>query len=144
VTIGNLIIRKPVTVGPDESLANVKRIMKQANVGAVVIAKHHHPLGTVTDRDLALAVCNESVPITESVHTVMTCSVESLSPSGRVCDATRRMMKLQVRRLPVVDSNGNVIGLVSLDDLLLQLSREPNLTESLKPDASQHNLSSIF
>ena len=54
---------------------------------------------------------------------VMTVPVETLRQDEGVCEATRRMMELGVRRLPVVDEAGRLVGLVSLDDLLLLPSR---------------------
>jgi CBS-domain-containing membrane protein len=54
----------------------------------------------------------------------MTCPVETISGDEGIFNATQRMMELAVRRLPVVNNMGTLIGLVSLDDLLLLLSRE--------------------
>jgi signal-transduction protein with cAMP-binding, CBS, and nucleotidyltransferase domain len=94
--------------------------MKQAGVGEVVIAKNKRPIGIVTDRDLALAMANKGIAITERVHNVMTCPVDTLTSSDGVYDATRRMMELQVRRLPVVSPRGTLVGL-NLEELLLLL-----------------------
>jgi signal-transduction protein with cAMP-binding, CBS, and nucleotidyltransferase domain len=67
----------------------------------------------------------------------MTCPVETLSSNDGVYDATRRMMELQVRRLPVVNPHGDLIGLISLDDLLLLLARElGNITEGIQAEAA--------
>jgi CBS-domain-containing membrane protein len=54
----------------------------------------------------------------------MTCPVETIAADEGFYRAAQRMMELAVRRLPVVDKNGSLVGLISLDDLLLLVSRE--------------------
>jgi CBS domain-containing protein len=55
--LGTMFIREVVTAQPADSLATVAKLMAQHNVGAVVVAEQDRPVGIVTDRDLALAVC---------------------------------------------------------------------------------------
>jgi len=124
MSLSKLLARKAVTASPHDSLADVARLMKDENVGAVVITERVRPIGIVTDRDLALAVCTEGRNPGDEVQSVMTCPVETVSGDEGIYDATRKMMDLAVRRLPVVNYMGALIGLVSLDDLLLLLSRE--------------------
>ena len=78
----------------------------------------------MTDRDLALAVCAGRCNPCDEVQSVMTCPVDTISGDEGIYNATQRMMDLAIRRLPVVNHVGALIGLVSLDDLLLLLSRE--------------------
>lgn len=124
MSLGKMLTREAVTAKTQDSLAEVARLMERENVGAVVVTEETRPVGIVTDRDLAFAVCMEGKSPKDQIQSVMTCPVETIASEEGVYNATQRMMELAVRRLPVVNNVGTLIGLVSLDDLLLLLSRE--------------------
>lgn len=137
MSLSSLLNRRIVTASPKDSLAKVGNLMEQRNVGAVVITEVDRPVGIVTDRDLALAVCVHGASPNEHVQSVMTCPVSTIGKDEGVYTATQRMMELTVRRLPVVDESGGLVGLVSLDDLLLLLSRElQNMAEGIKVESA--------
>lgn len=129
------LFAKPVAhVGPRASLQKVAHVMRERNVGAVVVTEQERPVGIVTDRDIALALCDRGFAVDEPVQRAMAAPVETLGEDDGVHDATRRMLALGVRRLPVVNAAGHLVGLVSLDDLLLLLSRELNeMAEGVSP-----------
>ena len=136
MALSTLLTRKPVTAGPKSSLAQVGSLMEKKNVGAVVITEGNRPVGIVTDRDLALAVCVRGTAPQDHVQNVMTCPVATISKDEGVFSATQQMMEHAVRRLPVVDDNGALVGLVALDDLFLLLSRElQGMAEGIKAEA---------
>ena len=124
MSISQLLSRKPVTARLNDTLAIVARTMKKENVGAVVISQDDRPLGLVTDRDLALAVCSGEYTPNDSVRNVMTCPVETIPDDDGIYRAAQRMMELAVRRLPVVNKQGALVGLVSMDDLIQLISHE--------------------
>jgi signal-transduction protein with cAMP-binding, CBS, and nucleotidyltransferase domain len=135
--LGTMFVREVVTAGPKEPLTEVAKLMEEHNVGTVVVAEQDRPVGIVTDRDLALAVCARGVSPHEHVQKVMTCPVSTMRHDEGVYKATQHMMELGVRRLPVVDEVGRLVGLVSLDDLLLLLSRElHNMAEGIRAETS--------
>ena len=137
MSLSSLLNRRVVTASPKDSLARVGSLMEQENVGAVVVTDADRPIGIVTDRDLALAVCVRGTPPQEHVQSVMTCPVSTISKDEGVYTATQQMMEQAVRRLPVVDQSGGLVGLVSLDDLLLLLSRElQNMAEGIKVESA--------
>lgn len=117
-------VKKVITVLPGESLSSVARAMDQHNVGAVVIVENRKPVGIVTDRDLALHLGARGLLSQTPVVKMMTTPVKTASRDDGVFDATQAMMAFGVRRLPVVDDDGYLIGLVTLDDLLRVLSGE--------------------
>ena len=134
----NLFAKPVVHVGPKATLQKVAHVMKERNVGAVVITEQERPVGIVTDRDIAMALCDRGFSLDEPVQRVMTTPVETLREDAGVHDATRRMLDLGVRRLPVVNAAAHLVGLVSLDDLLQLLSRELNeMAEGVRP-AGKH------
>jgi CBS domain-containing protein len=124
--------RPVVTASPNDSLASVARSMAEHNVGAVIITENHRPVGIVTDRDLALALGARGTSPQTPVVRVMTTPVETINQDEGVFAATEAMRTSRARRLPVVDDDGLLVGLVTLDDLLRLLSREPaNLQEGI-------------
>ena len=130
------LTRKPVIAGPKHSLAHVGTLMEKENVGAVVVTEGNRPVGIVTDRDLALAVCVRGASPLDHVQNVMTCPVTTIRKDEGVFSATQQMMEQAVRRLPVVNKSGGLVGLVALDDLLLLLSRElQGMAEGIKAEA---------
>lgn len=132
--VKSLFAKPVVHVGPKATLQKVARVMKERNVGAVVVTEQERPVGVVTDRDIAMALCDRGFRPDAPAQQVMTAPVETLGEDDGVHDATRRMLDLGIRRLPVVNAAGNLVGMVSLDDLLLLLSRELNeMAEGVHP-----------
>jgi CBS domain-containing protein len=113
-----------VTVGPSDTIGRAAERMEEQNVGAVVVAEQGRPVGIVTDRDIAIALGAHGGTPGESVQQIMTCPVTTMHQYEGIFDATQHMMRNSVRRMPVVNDDGRLVGLVTLDDLLVLLSRE--------------------
>jgi CBS domain-containing protein len=118
--------RKPiVTVAPDLSVRAAAQQMKAQGVGALVVTEGERPVGMLTDRDVALEVlCGhldaESVPVRD----IMRSPVVTLSEGTPVAEGARLLRMHRVRRLPVVDKDGKLLGMLSVDDLLPLIARE--------------------
>lgn len=127
---------KPVlTAAPDEPLAKVADTMAQHNVGAVVVVEGHNPVGIVTDRDLALALALDGATPKTPVARVMSSPIEIIPLRAGVFEATQVMRERNVRRLAVVDEDGELAGFVTRDDLLRLMSSElANLVEAIRPE----------
>jgi CBS domain-containing protein len=133
--LNDLFTRDVVTAGPDESLAGIARRMQEHNVGTAVIVEDGRPVGIITDRDLALALGARGLSPQAPVREVMTRHVLAVPEDTAVFTATRFIQDRKVRRLPVVDREDRLVGLVSLDDLLRWLARElSNLAEGIGPE----------
>jgi CBS domain-containing protein len=112
------------TIRPSDSIEHAAEMMEQHQIGAVVVAEQNRPVGIITDRDIALALAVGGSSREEGVQGIMTCPVMTVGQDEGIFDVTRRMMENAVRRVPVVDDKGRLVGLVALDDLLALLSRE--------------------
>ena len=133
--LNDLFTRAVITAGPDEALAGIARRMQEYNVGTVVIVEDRRPVGIITDRDLALALGARGLSPQAPVREVMTRHVLAVPEDTGVFTATRFIQERKVRRLPVVDREDRLVGLVSLDDLLRWLARElSNLAEGIGPE----------
>ncbi len=115
-------IRPVVIATLDESVGTVARRLRDRRVGCLVVTREGRPVGIVTDRDLALRVVAEGRdPETTRVDEIVTFDPIVLHESDSPEVASRCMCDHGVRRLPLVDDAGRVIGIVIADDLLVSL-----------------------
>ena len=105
----------------DTTLALASQRMSSTGAGTMIVLNRHGRIaGILTDRDLALAVGTlEGAVATATVGSVMTCGAHVCAPDDEVREAVARMARAKVRRLPVVAPDGDVKGLISIDDVLL-------------------------
>jgi CBS domain-containing protein len=115
-----------VTVQPETTILGAARIMMERCVGALVIsdASGEVARGIVTDRDLLYMISEGMDPKTATVGCFAQPRLHTVRVDESVTDVTAAMRKHGVRRLPVVDAEGRLVGLVSLDDILALLGRE--------------------
>ena len=118
--------RDPRTVSADDPIAEAARIMRDSDIGDVIVLQGDQVGGIVTDRDIVVrGVADGRDAESTSVGDVCTTGIESIEPSASVDDALSRMREADIRRLPVVDG-GRPVGIISLGDLAVE--REPDST----------------
>lgn len=116
------IMRRDVqTCAPDLDLRRAGQILGQIGVGVVpVVDAEHRIVGIFTDRDLCLGlVTRDAAPSKVEVSGILSAPVHTCHPEDSVRLALRGMREHGVRRLPVVDEDGRVQGILSLDDIVL-------------------------
>jgi CBS domain-containing protein len=120
--VREVMTASPRTVTPDTSLAAAARLMKDEDIGDVLVAerKTHRALGIVTDRDIAIrAVAQGSDPDTTSVQDIVSRDLVAAAPTNTVDEAIKLMKDQNVRRLPVIEG-GRAIGVITLGDLSVE------------------------
>ena len=133
--LSDMFAKRLVTAAPKDSLALVTMRMQEHNVGSVVVVDGKMPVGIVTDRDIALALGAESLPVQTPVEKVMTRAIRTLSQDAGIFNATLEMRNHGVRRLPIVDNENRLVGIVTHDDLVRFLGREfHNLCEGIRQE----------
>ena len=114
-----------IWVSPSEAIGNVASRMKEFDIGVIPVCKNNEIVGIVTDRDIVVRGLVDDGDIAEhSVREVMTDHPVWCTENEDVEDAIRLMEDRQVRRLPVVDSEQHLVGLLSLGDVSLRTSHE--------------------
>jgi CBS domain-containing protein len=110
----------------DESAWAAAERMHQRSVGSLIVLNHlHQPIGILTDRDLVVKVlAPEKAPRTTRVRDIMTTPVKKVLESASIEWALSAMCDGEVRRLPVVDGEGRLVGVLALDDVLSVLAHE--------------------
>jgi len=126
-----IMSRSPETVVADHTVLHAARVMKDRNVGAVVVVdEERRPIGILTDRDLATRVVAAgsgglpSDPGQIPVDRVMSKPVITAGRDTLIFDILRLMSSKRVRRIPIVDSKKRMLGLVSIDDAMVLLTTE--------------------
>jgi signal-transduction protein with cAMP-binding, CBS, and nucleotidyltransferase domain len=123
--VSELMHTPAVTCRPDAPIAEVARLMRDRNVGSVVVVDDVGYLaGIVTDRDVALRGVGEGRSGDVAVEHIMSRNVATVPIQADVSAAAATMVKRTVRRLPVVDDADRPHGIVALDDLVRHLGRE--------------------
>lgn len=122
----------PRVARPLHNLAVAGRLMEEIDVGFLpVIGEDGGLVGVVTDRDICLALTTQDLrPSATNVDEIMTTNVFSCAEDDNILDALATMRERRVRRLPVLDSEGHLSGIVSLDDLVLS-AREAESSSAL-------------
>lgn len=111
---------------PETNLHDAARAMGEANCGALpVVDSTKKVLGIVTDRDIALSLAkNNSTPINErTIGEIMTKNVYTVKSQDELTEAYRQMREKMIGRLPVVDAEGKLEGILSLNRILNETVR---------------------
>jgi CBS domain-containing protein len=129
MTAGELCTRSTVVVKEDQTIGEAARLMKQYNVGCVVIIRsqsgHSIPHGILTDRDIVMKAMQNGEPISSApLGSAMSSPAISVKESTSLFEALRKMHYNGIRRILVVNDAGHLTGILSLDDILYAISNE--------------------
>lgn len=129
MTIAAICNREVITVYSESTALNAAKLMRQYHVGDVIVIETNNekaiPVGIVTDRDIVIElVATELNCNVITAGDIMVKNPTVINEGAGVFDAIKTMTAKGVRRLPVVDDDGDLVGIVTLDDLILLLAKE--------------------
>jgi CBS domain-containing protein len=117
-SVRDVMSSNPCTIDADKPVAYAAKMLKQENVGIAPIVEGDRLVGTLTDRDIVVRVVAESKdPQTVNVRDVMSSAPVTVEPEQNLDEALRLMASHQVRRLPVVEEDGRVVGVLAQADV---------------------------
>lgn len=117
-TIADLMTRNPTSVGPHDSVLRAAQLMDELNVGSLPVCQGTQLLGIVTDRDITVRATAVGMdPASTEVDMVMSDRVRCCSEQQSPADVLRQMSAVQIRRLPVLDDQAQLVGMISLGDI---------------------------
>lgn len=133
-TAGETMTRDVKSVIKDASLESVARIMKDENCGIVpVVDESQRLVGVVTDRDMVIRTLPIGKTFTEvTVADVMSEEVEAATPDEPLTAVADLMGRKQIRRVPVVDEDDRLLGIISMADIANRAECDEDLKEALK------------
>jgi CBS domain-containing protein len=117
-SIRDLMTANPCSIDADKSVAYAAKMMRDEDVGLAPIVEGDKLIGTVTDRDIAVRVVAEGKdPEQTTVRDIASTNLVTVDPQQDLDEALRLMAQHQVRRLPVVEEDGRLVGVVAQADV---------------------------
>lgn len=129
MNIGELCNRETIIVLKDENIVEAAKLMRHFHVGDLVVVTkskdNNIPIGMVTDRDIVMeVVANNADSQTITVADIMSEELVTASEDEDIHECIERMRTYGIRRLPIVDKEGYLAGILSVDDILEFLGEE--------------------
>lgn len=123
MSIGEVCNREVVIMNRDESILDAARLMREQHVGDVVVVEQREgtpvPVGILSDRDIVIEVLAKEVsPDSVSVGDIMSTQLLIARETDEILDTIKSMRTGGVRRMPVVDETGALVGILALDDFI--------------------------
>jgi CBS domain-containing protein len=124
--VEEIMTTNPRTVNVDDTVLQAAQLMRDNDIGDVIVVDDGQVTGILTDRDVVVrALAEGRDPESTTVSEIATTGVQAIDPDASEDDALRTMREHDIRRLPVV-KNGRPVGIISLGDLAVE--REPDST----------------
>lgn len=123
--VGMLMTRDVLRIHPDTPILEAARLMHVNDIGVLPVAQGNRVVGMITDRDIVTRVLGNGLRAsTARAHDAMTRRVFYLFDDEDAEAAARKMRDLQVRRMPIVDRNKRLVGIVSIGDLACRICHD--------------------
>ena len=117
-SVRELMTRNPCSIDSDKSVTYAAKMLRDEDVGLAPIVDGDRLVGTVTDRDIAIRVVAEGKdPESTKVKEIASINLVTVDPQEDLEVAVKLMAKHQVRRLPVIEEGGRLVGLVAQADI---------------------------
>jgi CBS domain-containing protein len=132
-------------VRPDQTIREAAHLMAELDIGCLPVEENDRMVGMITDRDIAVRAVSEGRGPETSVREVMSRDVKYCYDDQSVEEVTSNMADIRVRRLPVVNRNKRLVGILSLGDLAVDESAQDEAGEALggiSRPGGQHSQSS--
>ncbi|MFJ7154154.1 CBS domain-containing protein [Streptomyces sp. NPDC101118] len=135
--IHEVMTERPVTVAPQVSLSEAARKMRDADIGDVLVVDDGMLRGILTDRDLVVrAMAEDRDPAQTSVQNVCSAQPVTVGPDDGIDRAVALMREHALRRLPVTEDDGKLVGIVSIGDLALDKDPSSALADISSAEAN--------
>jgi CBS domain-containing protein len=127
----DLMSRNVKVISPDVSIGEAAKEMRDGDFGMMPVGDADRMIGTISDRDIAIRAVALGLGAETKVRDVMSKGVSSALETDTVADAVKIMSERQVRRLPVVDQDQKLVGIVALADLAVKDSESKPAAQAL-------------
>lgn len=133
-SISSIMVKEVKTAKEDQTVKSVAKIMTDNNIGSVVIVKHsdtNYPVGIITERDIVRMLGAEQVfTLQLAARDIMSKPVVTIGQTNSVKDALQQMQLSDIRRLPVVDKEKKIVGIVTERDIFRAMMNSQSLIMS--------------
>jgi CBS domain-containing protein len=116
--VEDIMVEGVITIDAEAPVMKAVKIMNENEIGCVIVIRKGKAIGIVTERDLLKRVIGKSKnPKTTKVREIMTKPLIAGHPDMDLEEATKLMFKMKIKKLPVVESEGDLRGLITLTDV---------------------------
>jgi CBS domain-containing protein len=123
-SVRDVMTPNPINVDVDSSVLDAARMMRDKDIGDVIVLEKNRLCGILTDRDIVVrALAQGADPARTKVGDICSRELTTVSPSASAAQVIQMMRAKAIRRMPVVEEGGQVVGIVSLGDLAVE--RDP-------------------
>ena len=129
-TVAEVMTPDVEVVRPEETLRDAARAMADLDVGSLPVCDGRKLVGVITDRDITVRAVAEGKSVDTPVSEVMTDEVVWCTDTDSIDDVLQQMSDAQVRRIPVVDRNRQLVGIVALGEIALE--EDDDVDETLR------------
>ena len=141
--IRDAMTRDAKLIGPDDTIRHAAQMMKDCDCGVLPVADGDHLVGMITDRDIAVRCIADGKGPDTKVREAMTQEVMYCFEDEDTHHICQNMADIQVRRLPVVNRDKRLVGIVSLSDLARKEANTAKALRGIARPSEQHNQSRL-
>jgi predicted transcriptional regulator len=133
--VSKFMTKTVLTANVDQTIQSVCKTMHENNIGSVVIVKReidgNRPLGIITESDIIHKIGSVELFTTQTpIRELMSSNIISIKPHNTISDAVRTMHGNNIRRLPVIDNDGKMIGIITDKDILKAIARKSSIASA--------------
>ena len=131
--VRDIMTPNPQCVSDGDTVRDAARIMAQRDTGVVPVVDGKKVIGLITDRDIVVRLVAEGRdPLNTRVNEAMTKNVRSVNEDTSVDEVLKLMSKAEIRRLPVVNRNDEIVGIVSIGDLAVETNQDNKVGKAIE------------
>ena len=123
ILVKDIMTRALISVDSSTTVFQIAKMMEQGGIGAMIVKKDNIPTGIITDRDFAIKIAVEKLPLDTPVHKVASYPLQTINSNESILAAADLMSSKKIRKLAVVEDS-KVIGIITSTDLVNQLAKK--------------------
>jgi len=123
ILVKDIMTKALISVEPGTTVFQVAKMMEQGGIGAVLVKKDGTTSGIITDRDFAIKIATQKLPLETPVDKVTSFPLQTINSSETILFAADQMSSKKIRKLAVVE-DGKIVGIITSTDLVNQLAKK--------------------
>ncbi len=123
ILVKDIMTKAIISVEPGTTVFQVAKMMEQGGIGAVLVKKDGTTSGIITDRDFAIKIATQKLPLDTPVDKVTSYPLQKINSSETILNAADQMSSEKIRKLAVVE-DGKIVGIITSTDLVNQLAKK--------------------
>ncbi|KKM73808.1 hypothetical protein LCGC14_1406670 [marine sediment metagenome] len=123
ILVKDIMTKALISVEPGTTVFQVAKMMEHGGIGAVLVKKDGTTSGIITDRDFAIKIATQKLPLETPVDKVTSYPLQTINSSETILTAAVQMSSKKIRKLAVVE-DGKIVGIITSTDLVNQLAKK--------------------